>query len=109
MPSVIASAAPGTRATRLEDCPERIWQRLQWQRPASVKGGVTRNRTAPHRQLPFKRSSDEAISVIVRTLAWRAQAGNVRSAFHTETVWPGLWRSSRAACRRTERRPLIHG
>jgi hypothetical protein len=73
-PSAIASAARGTRATRLEDCPERIWQRLQWQRPASVNGGVTRNRTAPHRQQPLSRSSDGAMTVIVRTLGWRAQA-----------------------------------
>jgi len=72
-PSVISSAAPGTRATRLEDCPERIWQRLQWQRPASVKGGVTRNRTAPQRQRPLNRSSDEATTGIVRPLDRRAR------------------------------------
>jgi hypothetical protein len=83
-PSVISSAAPGTRATRLEDCPERIWQRLQWQRPASVKGGVMTNRTAPQRQRPMNRSSDEATTGIVGTLDCRAQPGTVRKTI------PGL-------------------
>ena len=65
-PLVIRTAA--SSAIALKDCPWplRIWQRLQWQMPASTKGALTSKRTAPHMQPPLSGSSNSAM---LQTLA----------------------------------------